>query len=187
MTSNVFHAYLEWVTIRETLFHADVWKFLESLLHSCRSCSLWMADLHQRRVSASAPPGAEFGARTRGAHTHSPQGSVDIDSPSLSEGVMAEVLAKRRCKERSFETFVIMPNPALVRATRWLFYAAAVVSKYLFYLICPFSLVHVQVKATLEFSTVVLEHVLTVVSQSCHLSFVENLYWHHGKGTGNLQ
>lgn len=41
--------------------------------------------------------------RVHGAHsTHSPHGSVDIDSPVLSEEVMAEVFAKRRCEDHSF-------------------------------------------------------------------------------------
>lgn len=41
--------------------------------------------------------------RVHGAHgARSPRGSVDIDSLVLSEEVMAEVLAGRRCKEHSF-------------------------------------------------------------------------------------
>lgn len=52
------------------------------------------------RVSAAG--GGDFGRAHGARNTHSPQGSVDIDSPALSQEVMAEGLARRRNKDGSF-------------------------------------------------------------------------------------
>lgn len=52
-----------------TLMFERVWK--HSSNHAV-ICSLWIAELKQRWISASVPPGAEFGARTRGARRAQP-------------------------------------------------------------------------------------------------------------------
>lgn len=65
----------------------------------CRSCSLWITGSRAKDPCVSAAQGGVWSAY----RTHSPRGSVDIDSPVLSEEViMAEDLAKRRYKDDSF-------------------------------------------------------------------------------------
>lgn len=66
---------------------------------SCCKCSLRITGSRAKDPCVSAAQGGVWSAY----RTHSPQGSVDIDSPVLSEEViMAEDLAKRRYQDDSF-------------------------------------------------------------------------------------
>lgn len=132
LSSSVMVSYESRATIRKTFLHTDVWKSPQTfpMVPQLLPLDHWIqseGSVRQRR------PGRGL-ERVQDAQ---PSRLCWYRQPSsLWGGYYGRRLGKEKVRGRFFfflpKELVIMPHPALLSSTRWLFYAAAGTSKYLF-------------------------------------------------------